>query len=281
MTELSLYELLELAGSAAQAGGNELMAHFGHMPRTAVQRKALGDYASKADLAAEKAIATVLAKAGDAFGFEGEETGLRQADAALRWVVDPLDGTSNFIWGIPYFAVSIALCNAEGELLGVVYDPLRDEMFTAIRGQGTRLNGVSLAPLQDKQPEDAIISLSMPVRGQLRAISRERFFRGVDEITNTTAGVRRLGSAALDLAYIAAGRLDGYFEDGLSYYDYAAGKLMAEEAGARVTSLSGKPPEEGGSLLAGSSMLHAWLATRLQEDSDVSHDQSTTGSPPA
>lgn len=270
MTELSLYELLELASSAAIAGGNELMAHFGRMPRNAIQRKALGDYASKADLAAEKAIAAVLAKAGDGYGFVGEETGVRQSEAERRWVVDPLDGTSNFIWGIPYFAVSIALCDAQGELLGVVYDPLRDEMFTAIRGRGARLNGTELMPIAQKQPEDAIISLSMPVRGQLKAISRQAFFRGLDEVTNTTAGVRRLGSAALDLAYVAAGRLDGYFEDGLSHYDYAAGKLVAEEAGALVTSLSGEPPVEGGSLVAGASSMHRWLRSKFHQNETAS-----------
>jgi myo-inositol-1(or 4)-monophosphatase len=266
MSELSLYELLELASSAALAGGNELMVHFGRMPRSAIQQKSLGDYASKADLAAEKVIAAVLAKAGDAYGFVGEETGVQQAEAEHRWVVDPLDGTSNFIWGIPYFAVSIALCDERGEMLGVVYDPLRDEMFTAIRGKGARLNGRELAPLREKQPQEAIVSMSMPVRGQLKAISRGGFFRALDDITNETAGVRRLGSAALDLAYVAAGRLDGYFEDGLSHYDYAAGKLVAEEAGALVTSLSGDQPEEGGSLLAGTPLLHRWLASILGRD---------------
>ncbi len=250
MTDLSLEDLMNLARLAAIAGSKELLAHFRTMSQTAVQRKALGDYASKADLAAETAIATILARAGDGIGFLGEETGTRHADAALRWVVDPLDGTSNFIWGIPYFAVSIALCDMDDEILGVVYDPLRDEMFTAVRGEGARLNGERLPQLRPKQPEDAIISMSMPVRGQLKVLNREAFFRGLDEAANATAGIRRLGSAALDLAYIAAGRLDGYFEDGLSHYDYAAGKLLAQESGAQVTSLSGSPPQDGGSLLA-------------------------------
>lgn len=276
MTDVSLDDLMDLACSAALAGGQELIAHFGQMPREAVQRKALGDYASKADLAAENAIATVLAKAGDGYGFLGEETGIRRAEAERRWVVDPLDGTSNFIWGIPYFAVSIALCDSQGELLGVIYDPLRKEMFTATRGQGARLNGAHLAPLQEKRPEEAMISLSIPVQGQLKVISRGAFFRALDEVTNKTAGVRRLGSAALDLAYVAAGRLDCYFEDGLSYYDYAAGKLLAQEAGARVTSLFGGPPQEGGSLLAGAAMIHGWLAAYLRENSDVLNARGRT-----
>lgn len=263
MMDLPFDDLMDVARAAAFAGGEELLAYFGQMPRDYVQRKALGDYASKADLAAETAIASVLAKAGGEYGFLGEETGIKQPDAALRWVVDPLDGTSNFIWGIPYFAVSIALCDDDGEILGIVYDPLRREMFTAMRGKGAALNGARLAPLQKKQPQDAIISMSMPVRGQLRAITRKVFFQALDEATNETAGVRRLGSAALDLAYVAAGRLDGYFEDGLSYYDYAAGKLLAQENGALVTSVSGDIPKEGGSLLAGPALIHSWLGEIL------------------
>lgn len=264
MADLSLNKLMQLASSAAFAGGAELKKHFGGMSSgNSVEQKALGDYASQADLAAEKAIAAVLAGAGDSFGFVGEETGARNADAKHRWVVDPLDGTSNFIWGIPYFAVSIALCDDEGELLGVVLDPLRDEMFTAVRGGSARLNGKELAQLEEKRPEEAIVSLSMPIKGQLKAIERTTFFQALDAIANETAGVRRLGSAALDLAYVAAGRLDGYFEDGLSHYDYAAGKLLAQETGALVTSLTGDIPVDGGSLLAATSSMHQWLKQKL------------------
>lgn len=264
MADLPLEELMQLASSAALAGGAELKAHFGDVSRNDVQRKALGDYASKADLAAEHAIAAVLARAGTNYGFVGEETGTHRSDSKQRWVVDPLDGTSNFIWGIPYFSVSIALCDDDGELLGVVLDPLRDEMFTAIRGCGAWLNGKKLARLSDKRPDEAIISLSMPIQGQLKAIERSTFFQSLDAITNETAGVRRLGSAALDLAYIGAGRLDGYFEDGLSHYDYAAGKLIAQEAGALVTSFTGGVPIDGGSLLAGTSSMLLWLKSKFQ-----------------
>lgn len=265
MADLSLDELMQLALSAALAGGAELKTHFGAMSRDSVQRKALGDYASKADLAAEEAIAAVLARAGDRYGFVGEETGTRKPDARRRWVVDPLDGTSNFIWGIPYFAVSIALCDDEGEILGVVLDPLRDEMFTAVRGQGARMNGKELTRLEEKKPEESIISLSMPIHGQLKSMDRSSFFRALDTITNETAGIRRLGSAALDLAYVGAGRLNGYFEDGLSHYDYAAGKIIAQEAGALVTSLSGGVVKDGGSLLAGTSSIHQWLQSKFQQ----------------
>lgn len=264
MTDLSLDELLDFACSAAIAGGNELAAQYGKVKADGVQRKSLGDYASRADLAAEQAIAEVLSKAGDTFGFLGEETGVQRAGAARRWVVDPLDGTTNFIWAIPYFAVSIALCDEKGELLGAVYDPLREEMFTAVRDQGARLNGHLLPKRIEKQPEDAVISISMPVRGQLKVMPREAYFRSMDKITDMTAGIRRLGSAALDLAYVAAGRLDGYFEDGLSYYDYAAGKLLAQEAGALVTSFAGDTPTDGGSILSAEPTLHHWLSRALR-----------------
>lgn len=264
MADLPREELMQLASTAALAGGAELKSYFGEVSRNSVQRKALGDYASKADLAAERAIAAILAKAGEHYGFVGEETGTRNVNAKYRWVVDPLDGTSNFIWGIPYFAVSIALCDDQGEVLGVVLDPLRDEMFTAMRGCGAWLNGTRLPQLKDKRPDEAILSLSMPIQGQLKAIERSIFFGSLDAITNETAGLRRLGSAALDLAYIGAGRLDGYFEDGLSHYDYAAGKLIAQEAGALVTSFTGGVPVDGGSLLAGTSSMLLWLKSKFQ-----------------
>jgi myo-inositol-1(or 4)-monophosphatase len=254
--------LLRVAETAARAGGVELLARFGKMDTTCISKKAHADYASEADLTAERAIATILADQAGGYGFLGEETGYRAGEEAEVWVVDPLDGTSNFIWTIPYFAVSIALCDAEGEVLGVVYDPLRDEIFTAIRGGGAWLNGTRLPALADKAPDDSMFSISLPVPGQLQVISEHQFLNGLKQVLAASAGIRRLGSAALDLAYVAAGRLDAYFEDGLSYYDLAAGKLVALEAGALVSKLDGEPAREG-SVLAGRPGLHGWLRDTL------------------
>ncbi|AJY45416.1 inositol monophosphatase family protein [Martelella endophytica] len=257
--------LLRLAEKAARTGGDALMERFRALAAGAVSKKGQADYVSEADTAAEAAIAAVLGEDPNSFGFLGEETGFSAGARPEMWVVDPLDGTSNFVWGIPYFAVSIALCDAEGEILGVVYDPVRNDMHSAIRGKGAWLNGEPVSKLAPKSPSEAMISVSMPVPGQLRAISRGRFLEGLQACLDGTAGIRRLGSAALDLAYVGCGRLDGYFEDGLSYYDLAAGKLFALEAGAQVTDETGAPAREG-AVFAGEAGMHAWLTrTFLQE----------------
>lgn len=250
--------LLALAEKAARAGGTELLSRFGRLDPSKTTKKSQADYASEADLAAEHAIAACLTEGASRFGFLGEETGFRAGEVAERWVVDPLDGTSNFIWSIPYFAVSIALCDTQGEILGVVFDPLRDEMFTATRGGGARLNGRPLGELIPKEPADAMVSVSLPIPGQLKVISEGSYIKGLRQVMAQSAGMRRLGSAALDLAYIGAGRLDAFFEDGLSYYDIAAGKLVAKEAGARVSDFNGNEAFEG-PVVAAAERLHAWM----------------------
>ena len=257
--------LLELAETAARAGGEALMTYFRQLAATEVRKKGQADYVSEADLAAETAIADILGQAEERFGFLGEETGFSQGERPEMWVVDPLDGTSNFVWGIPYFAVSIALCDRDGEILGVVFDPVRDEMFSAIRGSGAWLNGKRVAALVPKAPAEAMVSISMPVPGQLKVIGRERFLEGLQTAMDGSAGIRRLGSAALDLAYVGAARLDGFFEDSLSYYDLAAGKLFALEAGAHVSDGKRAPAHEG-AVFAGEASLHDWLVQIFSPD---------------
>jgi myo-inositol-1(or 4)-monophosphatase len=251
-------QLLALAKEAARAAGAELLARFRRLPAAAISQKGHADYVSEADMAAERAILKVLSKAGNEFGFLGEETGRRSGTRPGIWVVDPLDGTSNFIWGIPYFSVSIALCDDDGEILGVVFDPVHDEMFSAIKGQGAWLGYSVIGPLPNKSPDQAMVSISLPVPGQLQCISQDMYLIGLKKVMRDAAGVRRLGSAALDLAYIGAGRLDGYFEDGLSYYDIAAGKLIALESGVIVTNAKGDDTREG-AVVAAPAHIHEWL----------------------
>ncbi|MEQ4512462.1 MAG: inositol monophosphatase family protein [Dickeya sp.] len=260
MTDYSLdnHQLLRVAKKAALAGGIELLKRFGKMNASGISKKAQANYASQADLAAERAIFNTLTEEAAGFGFLGEETGFQAGTRKEMWVVDPLDGTSNFIWGIPYFAVSIALCDDAGEILGVVYDPLREEYFTAIAGEGTYLNGQRVARLADKLPEESLCSLSLPIPGQLQVITQDQLFCGLTRIMAESAGVRRLGSAALDLAYVGIGRLDAYFEDGLSYYDIAAGKLIAQENGIRVSKFHGEKVREG-SVLAARPSIYDWF----------------------
>ncbi len=260
MNAFEIDQLLALAKDAARAGGAELMARFGRLPTAAISQKGHADYVSEADTAAELAISRALDAAPIRFGFLGEETGYRAGEKPETWVVDPLDGTSNYVWGIPYFAVSIALSDAQGELLGVVFDPVRDEMFSAVRGKGSWLNDQPTRQLTAKSVEAAMLSISLPVPGQLTSITEQQFLAGLLTAMNRAAGLRRLGSAALDLVYVGCGRLDGYFEDGLSYYDLAAGKLFAEEAGATVTKLDGSAAREG-SVIAGQPLIHSWLTS--------------------
>ncbi|MDM9625047.1 inositol monophosphatase family protein [Rhizobium sp. S152] len=263
MKDDEIDHLFLAAKEAARAGGAELLSRFGRLGADAVNQKGHADYVSEADTAAEVAILKVLNETAAGYGFLGEETGYHAGEKTETWVVDPLDGTSNFVWGIPYFAVSIALCDESGEVLGVVFDPIRDEMFSAVRGRGAWVNDVRVPALAAKPPESAMVSISMPVPGQLRCIAKGQFLVGLQTIMDRAAGVRRLGSAALDLAYVGSGRLDGYFEDGLSYYDLAAGKLFALEAGAAVTNFEGGIAREG-SVVAGQRSLHSWLASVFQ-----------------
>ncbi len=260
MKDDEIDHLFLAAKQAARAGGAELLSRFGRLTANAVSQKGHADYVSEADTAAEVAILKVLNEAAAGYGFLGEETGYHAGEKTETWVVDPLDGTSNFVWGIPYFAVSIALCDESGEVLGLVFDPIRDEIFSAVRGRGAWINDVHVPALAAKPPESAMVSISMPVPGQLQCITKSQFLVGLQTIMDTAAGVRRLGSAALDLAYVGSGRLDGYFEDGLSYYDLAAGKLFALEAGAAVTNFEGGIAREG-SVVAGQRSLHSWLAS--------------------
>jgi len=258
LKDTEIDHLFLAAKQAARVGGAELLARFGRLEINAVSQKGHADYVSEADTAAEVAILEVLNGAATGHAFLGEETGYHAGEKPETWVVDPLDGTSNFVWGIPYFAVSIALCDESGEVLGVVFDPVRNEMFSAVRGRGAWINDVRVPLLSAKPAESALVSISLPVPGQLKCISKEQFLAGLQSIMDTAAGVRRLGSAALDLAYVGSGRLDGYFEDGLSYYDLAAGKLFALEAGATVTNFAGDATREG-SIVAAQSSVHSWL----------------------
>jgi myo-inositol-1(or 4)-monophosphatase len=174
---------------AGRAGsGAELLSRFGRLAANAVSQKGHADYVTEADTAAEVAILKVLNEAAAGYGFLGEETGYHAGDKTETWVVDPLDGTSNFVWGIPYFAVSIALCDESGEVLGVVFDPIRDEMFSAVRGRGAWLNDVRVPALAAKPPESAMVSISMPVPRQLRCITKGQFLTGLQNNYGKSCG---------------------------------------------------------------------------------------------
>lgn len=230
--------LLEVAEEAARAGAAVLMPRFGR-ERALAAKSSPTDLVSEADLASERAIRAVLSARRPGDGVLGEEgTGDLAGTTGLRWVVDPLDGTIDYLYGIPQWCVSVAVEDADGALAGVVFDPLRDECFAAARGEGATLNGVELADRRTIDPPPLERSLVATGFGYDSRV-REAQGRAVAALLPHVRDIRRAGSAALDLCWTAAGRHDAYFEWGVQHWDYAAGALLCLEAGLAVTKLSG------------------------------------------
>ena len=226
---------LELAEGAARAAGAVLMERFGGPASGLGHKTSDTDLVSDADRAAEEVIRELLERPGD--GLIAEEGSRHDATSGRRWVVDPLDGTVNFLYGMPHWAVSIALEDGEGVAAGVVFDPTRDECFRAGRGGGCELNGRAVRVREGQPLDRAMVATGFSYQPERRAAQAQvaaRLLPGVRDI-------RRAGAAALDLAWLAAGRLDGYYERGLSPWDWAAGRLLVEEAGGAVEEMPGEP----------------------------------------
>jgi myo-inositol-1(or 4)-monophosphatase len=243
---------------AARAGARCLMEDFAALERLEVRTKRPADFVSEADLRAEQAIREVLTRATPTYGLLLEESGVHAGQRAdRRWLVDPLDGTTNFLHGIPHFCVSIALEGPEGLLLGLILDPNRDELFLAARGRGATLCGRPLRVSRRASLDEAVLATGIPVANWT---GQEDFLRQLGAVMPRCAGVRRFGSAALDLAYVAAGRYDGYWERALAPWDVAAGALLVKEAGGQVTDLAGGPDWlRGRAIAASNGALHGPL----------------------
>lgn len=231
--------MLNFAIQTARDAGRILAEKFGRSLN--VSNKGDIDLVTEADLASEHLIVERIRNYHPRHTILAEEAGevecLEGADSEFKWIVDPLDGTTNYAHGYPCFCVSIAL-EREGEIIiGVVYDPMRDEMFAAERGEGATLNGRRVRTSQTGELNRALICTGFPydVRG------RSEFTRHFAAFIMRAQAVRRDGSAALDLAYVSCGRFDGFYEEGLRAWDVAAGKLLVEEAGGRVTRYDGSP----------------------------------------
>lgn len=222
---------MTIATRAARAAGELIVRHLDRLHTVEIERKGRHDYVSQVDRAAEEAIVRELRHAWPDCAILGEEGGERGPPKARRvWVIDPLDGTSNFLRGIPHFAVSIALLEQGKVVDAVVFDPVRNELFTASRGSGALLNGRRLRVSPRPQLDGALIATGFPFREPEHLPAHLEMVRRVLE---KAEDVRRTGSAALDLAWVACGRLDGYFEYGLAPWDMAAGSLLVREAGGR------------------------------------------------
>jgi myo-inositol-1(or 4)-monophosphatase len=252
---------LNIAVRAARSAGRILLRYFERVDQVSVQTKSHNDFVSEVDRGAEAVIIQELRRSYPDHAILAEESGA-QGRSPFEWVIDPLDGTTNYLHGFPQFAVSIAL-RIRGQLeCGVVYDPLREEMFTAARGQGAQLNDRRLRVASRPTLEGALIATGFPFREQRHLDAYLGMFKAMIE---ATAGVRRPGSAALDFAYVACGRTDGFWELGLSEWDFAAGALLVAEAGGTVTDLAGGGRHfETGNVVAGNLKLHQAMIKTLR-----------------
>lgn len=232
-----MHPMLNIAVRAARSAGNIIVRSFEQADKVEVESKGSNDFVTNVDKLAEQAIVDAIQKAYPTHSIIGEEFGVIQgSDDDYQWIIDPLDGTTNFVKGIPHFAVSIAL-KVKGKLdQAVVFDPIRGELFTASRGKGAQLNGFRIRVKQNKELTGAVLATGFPFKQKHHMTSYMNMFQA---LFMKTADMRRAGSAALDLAYVAAGRVDGFFELGLKPWDTAAGELLVIEAGGLVTDFVG------------------------------------------
>ena len=253
--------MTNIAVRAARSAGKVLMQYFDRVESLNVTEKSRNDFVSQVDRTAEMEIIQVLRKAYPDHAVLAEESGAHDGND-FQWIIDPLDGTTNYLHGFPQYSISIA-CTYKGELLsGVVYDPLKDEMFTADKGQGAYLNDRRLRVSNRKGLEGALIGTGFPYSDQTHLDTYTEMFKAM---IKDTAGLRRPGSAALDFAYVAAGRMDGFWELGLSVWDFAAGALLVREAGGTVSDISGGDKYmETGNVVAGNLKVHAEILKVLR-----------------
>ena len=256
-----------MAGSAnlnvmmktARAAGRALLKDFSEVEQLQVSTKGPGDFVSRADRQAEETIREELMAARPSYGFLGEEgAAIEGEDPTRRWIVDPLDGTTNFLHGLPHWAVSIALEHKSQVVAGVVYDPVKDEMFYAEKGQGAFMNESRMRVSARHRMNEAIFATGLPWAGRS---DLPETLQDLARILPATAGVRRFGSAALDLTYVAAGRYEGFWERRLHAWDIAAGIIILKEAGGLIDAVTpGQNPLETGDLICANEAIFAAFA---------------------
>jgi myo-inositol-1(or 4)-monophosphatase len=241
--------LLNIAVRAARRAGDLIVRNVDRVPTLNVRAKSRNDFVSEVDHMAERDIIETIRRTHPDHGFLGEEGGRSGGDEFV-WIIDPLDGTTNFLHGFPTFAVSLA-CQYRGRIEhAVVYDPMRQELFTASRGDGAQLDGRRIRVSKQTTLEGALIGTGFPYRENSRWI--DPYLAMLKSVMQQSAGIRRPGAAALDLAYVAAGRIDAFWEIGLNAWDTAAGSLLITEAGGRIGTLTGGEYRQNGNVLAGS-----------------------------
>lgn len=256
--------LMNVMVKAARRAGRSLKRDLGEIENLQVSMKGPANFVSMADKRAEEMLYADLTKARPGYGFLGEEGGVREgADKTHTWIVDPLDGTTNFLHGIPQFAISIGL-QREGVLIaGLIYNPANEELYTTERGKGAFLNDTRLRVAGRKQLNECVVACGLPHIGRG---DHELSRREMTELQPRVAGLRRFGAASLDLAFVAAGRLDGYWERNLSPWDMAAGILLVREAGGVASDLHDRDGDalKSGNVLCGNEFVHGALQKILK-----------------
>lgn len=235
-----MHPMVNIALRAARSAGEIIIRASENADRMSIENKGKNDFVTEIDRAAEAEIISQLQKAYPQHSFVGEESGeIRGEDKEYTWVIDPLDGTTNFIYGIPHYAISIA-CLKNGKIEhAVVLDPVRDEEFTASRGNGAQLNGRRIRVTNRKGLEGALVATGIPFDSR-HGQHIDAYLESMKKICQVSSGIRRAGAASLDLAYVAAGRVDGFWEIGLQKWDIAAGALLVQEAGGLISDFNGE-----------------------------------------
>ena len=252
---------LNIAVRAARSAGNVIIRNLGKLDTLAIHTKDRNDFVTEVDRQAEQEIIFTLRKAFPGHGILAEESGLQEGDE-YQWIIDPLDGTTNFLHGFPQFAVSIALRHKGRMEQGVIYDPLRQELFTATRGAGAMLNDRRIRVTKRNSLEGSLLGTGFPFKSQQHLDAYLDMFRA---LFPQAAGIRRAGSAALDLAYVATGRLDGFWEIGLNIWDMAAGVLLIQEAGGLSSDFTGGHKHlESGNIVSGNPKLFAEILKTIR-----------------
>jgi myo-inositol-1(or 4)-monophosphatase len=248
---------------AARKAARGLNRDFGELAELQVSRKGAADFVSAADIKAEESLFESLSKARPGYSFLGEERGLIEGtDKTHTWIVDPLDGTTNFLHAIPHFAINIALQREGVVVAAVTYNPVANELFWAEKGKGAFVNDRRLRVAARQRLDESVLATGIPFLGHGQ---HARFLKELHQISQRVAGVRRFGAAALDLAWVAAGRMDGFWERDLSAWDLAAGLLLVTEAGGKVTTAEGgEDVLAAGSVCAANLDLHPLILERLR-----------------
>jgi myo-inositol-1(or 4)-monophosphatase len=257
-----MHPMLNIAVRAARSAGSVIARGFENVDDLQIQQKGDNDFVTKIDKEAEQAIIAKIQQSYPDHTFVGEEGGIVEGDDTFKWIIDPLDGTTNFIKGIPHFAVSIALLYKGRLDQAVVFDPIRGELFTASRGNGAQLNGHRIRASKARELGSTVLATAFPFKAKETLDDSLKVFA---EVFAESGDIRRCGSAALDLAYVAAGRYDGYWERGVKPWDIAAGELLVRESGGLVTDYKGdNDPMMSGEIVAGSPRVVQALVKKLK-----------------